>query len=237
MCQIEYIDIILPKITMNEALTYLNEVVHKLYEQYGKYPVGEQIRYEVYIGSHDENDLGTDEYDYRIKALEQLKNEGVVLDYVLENRTEDVQHNKYVGTLYEFKIAKCLVNKDKLKEHVRLLDQPRIFYDKETAKGEVNGVPFRIKKGSPDDKVFVHLCENIGKAMPRMDVLRMTKFYEAGEKPEKTRRNSETYLINELVKSLRKKTGFTTKTLVNNNGELTLKGILLDLPQTAPDKT
>lgn len=237
MCQVGYIETILPKITMDEALTYLNEVVHKLYEQYGKYPVGDQIRYEVYIGSHDENDLGTDAYDYRIKALEQLKSEGVVLDYALEDRTEDVQHNKYVGTLYEFKIAKCLVDKEKLKEHVRLLDQPRIFYDRETAKGEVNGIPFRIKKGSDEDKVFSSLCENIRKALPRMDVLRIAKFYEANEKPEKTRRNSETYLINEMAKSLRKKTGLTTKTLVNNNGELTLKGILLDLPQTAPNKT
>ena len=72
MCQVGYDENKLPKITMDEALTYLNEVVQKLYEQYGKYPVGDQIRYEVYIGSHDENDLSTDAYDYRIKALEQL---------------------------------------------------------------------------------------------------------------------------------------------------------------------
>jgi len=237
MCQVGYDENKLPKITMDEALTYLNEVVQKLYEQYGKYPVGDQIRYEVYIGSHDENDLSTDAYDYRIKALEQLKNEGVVLDYVLENRSEEVQKSQYFSDVYEFKVAKCLVDKEKLKEHVRILNQPRIYYDKETARGEVNGVSFRIKKGSPDDKVFVYLCENIGKAMPRMDILRVAKFYETHERPDKTRRNSETYLINELAKALRKKTGLTTNSLVNNNGELTLKGILLDLPQATPNKT
>ncbi len=101
------------------AIEFLQEIVRELYQQYSKYPAGKKIRYEVYLGeddSEDENQIN--DYYSRLEALKQLKEEGIVLDYTIESKTEDIQHNEYVGTRIEYKIAKCLVDKNELQKHI-----------------------------------------------------------------------------------------------------------------------
>ena len=118
MCQVGYIDIILPKITMEDYLFYLEQVLRDLYAQYLKYPVGTHTRYEVNLGEVSDRDpyLSVDEIDHRTSAIKQLKEEGVISDYTIEDQQVEV---------YTFRIAKCLIDKDKLKEHIKLLEQSR----------------------------------------------------------------------------------------------------------------
>ena len=224
---------------MDKALTYLEEVVRELYTKYSSYPVGGNIRYEVFIGEDDtDDDNALDAFNYRMGALNQLKEEGLIVDYVLKDRSEEVAGAEHFSDWMSFKIASCRINEEKLKQHIKQLDQPKVYYDEATGTGEVNGEKFRLKKGSKDELLFTALCENIDKAVPRINILRIISFYRPDEKqPQEHRRKDETYSINEIIKSLRRKTGLTTKMLVNNNGDITLKGLLLVLPQAAPRET
>lgn len=108
------------------TLDYLHEIVRELHQQYSKYPAGEKIRYEVYLGEDDvEDDEKFTEYETRLEALNQLKEEGIVLDYVIAEKHEDFMHNEFAGTRIEYKIAKCLLDKDKFKQHLAELNPPR----------------------------------------------------------------------------------------------------------------
>lgn len=99
-----------------------------------------------------------------------------------------------------------------------------ISYDSTAGDGAVNGVPFKLKDGSPEYVVFRQLYSRIGKKIERDEVLRLAGFYKDYQEPDPARRISEGETINEVAKNLRKKTGLNTKQLVLNNGNLTLKG-------------
>jgi len=230
------LEIYYSKITMDKSLKYLEEVVRELYERYCQYPICNSIRYEVFVGEDDADD---DEYalaafHYREKALKQLKESGVIIDYVLEERSEETARAEYFSDWLTFKIASCLIDDVKLKEHIALLDQPKIYYEEATGTGKIKNKSFRLKKGSNDELLFSRLCKNVGKAIPRIDVLKITGFYSPEEKRQEHLKKDETYHINEIIKSLRKKTGLNTKSLANNNGDIILKGLILTLPQATP---
>lgn len=82
--------------TQSEALSkttldYIKEIIRTLMQEYKKYPAGEKIRYEVYVGEDDsENDEMVNQYSRRVDALNELKQEGVIIDYTLEDRKEDI---------------------------------------------------------------------------------------------------------------------------------------------------
>ena len=212
-------------------LNYLKQVTRDLYRQYSEYPAGENIRFEITLGvTNERGSTSPDEMDYTIAAVKQLKDEGVILDYIVEEQTDDA---------YEYDVAKCLVDREKLAEHVRVLDLPRIFYDKETGVGEVDGKPFRIKTSTEEGKVLGVLFDQINTALPRAEVLRLVDFEERTEDPQhrKMDKSLATYRTTEIAKSIRKKTGLSTSNLINNGGTLTLKGLRLALPQNAPKDT
>lgn len=97
---------------------YLQEIVSELYKQYKKYPAGKKIRYEVGLGipidtdEDDQYENNNDGYFSRLEALDQLKEEQIVLDYVIETKDE------LSGLNCEYKIAKCLIDKKELQEHI-----------------------------------------------------------------------------------------------------------------------
>ncbi len=140
------------------TLDYIKEIIRTLMQEYKKYPAGEKIRYEVYVGEDDsENDEMVNQYHRRVEALNELKQEGVIVDYTLEDRNDDIQHNEIFGTRIEYKIARCLVDKKKLSEHI----QHKTSYSLETFSSEVtqrvadklglkSGKTYTLKEASTD---------------------------------------------------------------------------------------
>lgn len=99
-----------------DFLDYLKEVLEELYSQYLKYPTGEKIRYEVYIG--DNNNLDDDEvadnYYSRLQAVKQLQEEGLILEYEINPKS------------YWYDYAMCLIDKKKLLEHAKVLGKTEL---------------------------------------------------------------------------------------------------------------
>ena len=106
----------------------------------------------------------------------------------------------------------------------KVLTNNDISYNEKTGIGRVGEKKFKFKDHQPEYRIFAKLYENINKKLNRYDVLELAHFYEEGEDPDPARKNAETETINEIAKSLRKKTGLNTEQLVMNNGNLTLVG-------------
>lgn len=124
-----------------KALDFLQEIVHELHQQHNKYPAGEKIRYEVYLGEDDsEQEEVIDAYYARVEALDQLKEEGIVTDYVIASKTEDFIHNEFAGTRIEYKVAKCILDKNKFKQHLTEL------YSPQEAQKQIRGLTEEEKK-------------------------------------------------------------------------------------------
>ncbi|MSU54725.1 MAG: hypothetical protein EXS48_02755 [Candidatus Staskawiczbacteria bacterium] len=102
---------------MKNTLDYVLEIIRDFHDQYKKYPAGSKIRFETYLGedgtekSHEDDDNGeaVDAFNLRLKAINQLHEEGLILDYKIDQRYDQV---------YEYKVAECLVDRSKLLEHV-----------------------------------------------------------------------------------------------------------------------
>ncbi|OGI25783.1 MAG: hypothetical protein A3J76_00985 [Candidatus Moranbacteria bacterium RBG_13_45_13] len=96
------------------SLDHLREIVLELYSQYQQYPVGKNIQYEIYVGRTDEDsDEILDERYGRLNAIKQLKSEGVITKYELESQQ------------YIFEVAKCIINKEKLLEHINVFQNKK----------------------------------------------------------------------------------------------------------------
>ncbi len=105
----------MPKTTFD----YLQEILIELRQQYDQHPEGNKIRYEVYLGDDDVEEFDDESVSYglRVDALEQLKEEGVVEDYVIDERFEDIPLGEYAATRVTYKVAKCLLDKKKFLAH------------------------------------------------------------------------------------------------------------------------
>lgn len=106
------------------VLDFLKEMVRELQKQYKQYPAGKNIRYELYLGEDDSDDNNeTAEYNLRLEALNQLKEEKIVLDYAIGEKYEDVELNEFAGTRVNYKIAKCRIDKNELQNHINALSK------------------------------------------------------------------------------------------------------------------
>lgn len=97
----------------------LRKVTEELYEQYQSYPAGNNIRYEIFLGFDDFN-IGKHlnyEYDLRLNAVEQLKKEGLILDYIREPRPANSMGPDFTHPSIGHSVAKCLIDKVILIEH------------------------------------------------------------------------------------------------------------------------
>jgi hypothetical protein len=103
---------------------------------------------------------------------------------------------------------------------------PAIEYNTQTGMGRVNNKKFKFKDGTSEYRLFSLLYENIGKKVGRYEVLLATQFYEDGENQDIARKAAETTNINDVMKTMREKTGLTPDELVNNNGNITLLGTI-----------
>lgn len=99
-----------------------------------------------------------------------------------------------------------------------------IEYNVTTGMGSNGDIKFKFKDGSEEYLIFKLLYSKINKKIERQDVLIAAGFYQDYEKPDPTRKTSETACINEIVKTMREKTELDTDQLVNNGGNLTLVG-------------
>src|ERR1035437_2234089 len=103
-------------------------------------------------------------------------------------------------------------------------DSISIFFDKETGNGQTNGQDFKLKKTTAEYRIFSELFDHINTSVSRLKVLTLAHVYEEEESLEVERHSSDTQIITKLSKSLRIKAKLTIKTLVQNDGTLTLVG-------------
>jgi hypothetical protein len=123
---------------MKNTLDYVLEIIRDFHNQYKKYPTGSKIRFEIYLGedgtekSHEDDDNGEaiDAFNLRMKALTQLHEEGLILDYKIDQRYDFV---------YEYKVAECLVDRSKLLEHIAGSEGKAISEEKEE---DYDGISF-----------------------------------------------------------------------------------------------
>lgn len=116
---------------------------------------------------------------------------------------------------------------------------PEIHYNFKTGIGFVDGKRFKFKDDQPEYILFDRLYKQIGKRLLKKEVLKILKvdtekpFLKEPEWIGRKRKDTEithTYIINELVKKMRKRTGLNPNELVNNNGNLTLVGKKMKIP-------
>ncbi len=109
----------MPKTTLD----YLEEILVEIHDQHNQHPEGTKIRYEVYLGEDDVEDSDDEgvSYHLRLDALNQLSDEGVITDYVIDERYEDFPLGEFGGTRLTYKVANCLVDKEKLALHPRMV--------------------------------------------------------------------------------------------------------------------
>ena len=119
---------------------------------------------------------------------------------------------------------------------------PDIHYNKTTGIGYANEKRFKFTTGSPEFNVFATMYKYINKAVSREKVLSISGYGKKASSTEESLKDSllkdnpkrkssdhtyATYFINELAKKIRKRTSLNIDQVVNNNGNLTLTGIIL----------
>lgn len=98
----------------------------------------------------------------------------------------------------------------------------RISYDPISGVGYNMTRKFKFKPDSNKKLVFDQLYKKINKRLSRQDILIIIGFYKDYEKPDSTRKNQESFVINDIATTIREKTRFTTEQLIMNSGNLTL---------------
>jgi hypothetical protein len=89
-----------------------------------------------------------------------------------------------------------------------------VEYSSRSGSGIANGKHFKFKGHRAEFRVFKKMYTKIGESIPREEILKLSDF-EADSQ-------SSTYFINELTKSMRRKTGLNTSQIVQSNGSITL---------------
>lgn len=97
----------------------------------------------------------------------------------------------------------------------------QVHYNPTTGSGWANGKEFKFKDHKPEFRVFAQLVERIGNSVPRAEILALM-----GHEENKTATDD----LTRLVVKMRERTGLDKKQLVQNNGNITLVGTLLDNP-------
>lgn len=112
-----------------------------------------------------------------------------------------------------------------------------IYYDTETGEGKTGSDEFKFKSNHPAFPVFAEMYQNIGKRVPKTLVLKLAGYKDIGEgiidridgrqKPKSDHYTRVSYLTNYIAKFIRDKTELNENQVVLNNGDLTLKGVVV----------
>lgn len=111
---------------------------------------------------------------------------------------------------------------------------PTVSYDAISGVGYINQNRFKFKDHQPEYRVFAELFRNINLKVSRKSVLKLMGYNDDNNQVIKARKSDETFAINELVTKIKKRTSLNKDQLINNNGNLTLRGVKLDLSPPKP---
>lgn len=113
-----------------------------------------------------------------------------------------------------------------------------ISYNTKTGVGYANK-RFKFKNDQKEFSVFAEMYNKVNEPISRQRILELSGYKETGveglellsnnPKRKPAIHTTATYLINELAKKMRKRTGLNKDQIVNNNGELTLVGTKTEL--------
>lgn len=120
------------------------------------------------------------------------------------------------------------------------LASSQINYNQNTGIGYADNKRFKFKNHQPEFFVFAEMYQNINKPVLKNRVLELSGHKEDANEggfeklADSPRRKSSisvssTYLVNELAKKMRTRTGLNTDQIVNNNCDLTLVGERLEI--------
>ncbi|MSU74877.1 hypothetical protein EXS57_03855 [Candidatus Kaiserbacteria bacterium] len=98
---------------------------------------------------------------------------------------------------------------------------PYVVFDPETGVGRGNGKRFQLRRDTGQHALFSELYAQTGKAITRKSVLTLIGFYKDGDKS--AARSSETEMVNNTVKKLRRATRLTKEQLRQSGGDLILE--------------